>query len=404
MKRLGNVWNDFVSNDNAATAIVEGTRFKRSQKAVSFLLSNDSQKKGQLDAEEVKKYAQVIVDKIKKGEWQHKQPKHRRQFCKSRTKAGGKWRELYIPELEDHIVGHMAMQAAMPAFTKGMHPHCCGSVPDRGIKHVVVNVEKWMKHDLQCRYFVKLDIRHFFDNIQAKKLKQALREKIKDERLLKIFEQIIDSAPVACPIGYYTSPWLANLYIESLDWFIEQSLYKERRGKRIKYVRHYLRYVDDILLIGTSKADLEKSVRAIKKYLIENYNLEIKDNWEIKKIGKHEIKDGKWILKPGTYMCDIGGYKFCKDSTILRDDVFLETARLARKMKKQGYYKIHQCESINARIGWASHCDNIHFLKKYINSQIDVKKTRRIVSCGHTAETTKQLNLRNSKNQAAPSF
>lgn len=389
MKRLGNVWSDFIDVENAKLAIREGTRFKRKQKAVAFLLNSDPQKNGQLDALKVQKFAEDIVEKIKSGEWQHKKPRHRTQFCKSRTKAGGKWRELYIPQLEDHIVGHMAIQTAIPAFMRGMHPHSCGSVPGRGIKHLVESVEGWMKHDLKCRYFVKLDIRHFFDNINAEKLKQALRKKIKDEKLLDVFSQIIDSAPVACPVGYYTSPWLANLYLEPLDWYIEQQLYKERRGQRIKYARHYLRYVDDMLIIGTSKTDLEKSVKAIKEYLAINYDLQIKDDWEIKKIGKHEIVDGKWKLKAGTYLCDIGGYKFSKDSTTLRDNIFLETARLARKMNKQGYYTLHQCESINARIGWASHTDNIHFLKKYITSQIDIKKTRRMISCGNTAGTGK---------------
>ena len=141
---------------------------------------------------------------------------------------------------------------------------------------------------------------------------------------------------------------------------------------------------------GEFAKHIEKSVKAIKEYLAENYDLQIKDDWEIKKIGKHEIVDGKWKLKAGTYMCDIGGYKFSKDSTTLRDNIFLETARLARKMNKQGYYTLHQCESINARIGWASHTDNIHFLKKYITSQIDIKKTRRMISCGNTAGTGKK--------------
>ena len=137
MKRLGNVWSDFIDVENAKLAIREGTRFKRKQKAVAFLLNSDPQKNGQLDALKVQKFAEDIVEKIKSGEWQHKKPRHRTQFCKSRTKAGGKWRELYIPQLEDHIVGHMAMQTAMPAFMRGMHPHSCGSVPGRGIKHLL---------------------------------------------------------------------------------------------------------------------------------------------------------------------------------------------------------------------------------------------------------------------------
>ena len=263
---------------------------------------------------------------------------------------------------------------------KGMYPHCCGSVPGRGIKHIYENVGYWMQHDLKCRYFVKLDIRKFFDSIDRDILLDKLSKKIKDKKSLEVFKQIIDSAPVACPIGYYTSPWFANLYLESLDWYIVQNLYKMRRDKRIPYVRHYLRYVDDMLLIGTSKVDLEKAIREIQRYLKENYGLEIKPCWEIKKIGKHEIVDGIWKLKPDTYWCDIGGYKFCKDSTILRDGVYLSAKRLAVKMSKSEYYTQHQCQSINARVGWSSHCNNKNFMETAIKPYVDLSRTKEVIS------------------------
>ena len=274
----------------------------------------------------------------------------------------------------------MVMQAAMPAFTRGMHPHCCGSVPGRGIRYIVRTVSHWMQDDRECRYFVKLDIRKFFDNIKAEVLMQKLEEKIKDRYALWAFHQIIYSAPVACPVGYYTSPFFANLYLQEMDWMIEQDLYKERRGKRIKYVRHYLRYMDDMLLIGTSKTDLYKAIEAIRNYLITKLDLDIKPTWEIKRIGKHENAGGEWKLKSGTYWCDMGGYKFCKDSTILRDGIFLATRRLAMKMFKADYYSPHQCASINSRIGWAGHCDSDHFIEREIKPFVDIKTTRRIIS------------------------
>ena len=65
-----------------------------------------------------------------------------------------------------------------------MHPHCCGSVPGRGINHVVKTVSRWMQEDGQCRYFVKLDIRRFFDNIEKDILLQKLQEKIKDKDII----------------------------------------------------------------------------------------------------------------------------------------------------------------------------------------------------------------------------
>lgn len=384
MKRFGNLWPNVITVGNGVRSIIEGTRFKRGHRDVQWLLYPPEIVKlkpelfHRVDEEKAREYAERLVDALATKTWRHKTPKNRRQYCRNRASSKGKWRDLYIPVLDDHIVAHMVMNVSMPAFTRGMHPHCCGSVPGRGIKHVNKTVKRWMLNDKACRYFVKLDIRHFFDNINREILFETLKSKIKDPDILWAFEQIMDSAPVPCPVGYYTSPWFANLYLEKFDWFVEQNLYKERRGKRIKYVRHYLRYVDDVLLIGTSKGDLVRAVSAIKQYLLDNYGLEIKDCWEIKPIGKHDSID--WTLKPGTYWCDIGGYKFCKDSTILRDGIFLSARRLSHKMHKQGYYTEHQSFSINSRVGWAQHCDSRNFIRDDIEKYVDISTARRIVS------------------------
>ena len=421
MKRIGNVWKDVIDEGNALQALVDGTKFKRGERGVRRLLYDDEavekdpSRWHMIDPQKGLEYVRPIIAKLEDGTWKHAPPKYRRQYCRNRASSKGKWRDLYIPSLQDHVVAHMVMSASIKAFTRGMHPHCCGSVPDRGVRHIVETVSRWMQEDRQCRYFVKLDIRKYFDNISGEILKEKLRRKIKDEKVLQVHFQIIDSTKllkdrleglepgskppeeISCPVGYYTSPWYANLYLEELDWFIEQKLFKERRGKRIKYVRHYLRYVDDMLLIGTSKTDLEKAVREIKKTLQRTLGLQIKDSWEIKAIGKHVEIDGKRQMKPGTYWCDIGGYKFCKDGTILRDGIFLETRRLARKMNRQGYYTRKQCASLNSRIGWSRKCDSRKFIENEIKPYVDIKTTRRIIS--HVDKESKRRKLEARKHR-----
>ena len=386
MKRLGHLWNDVLDLDNGFVAVAEGTVNKRKHRETQrFFFTADEIAEypsgyRQIDPVKAKTYvAETLIPQLKNHTWKSKPPRYIRRWCPNKSHAGGKWRDLYVPSFDDHIIAHMVMNVAMPAFTRGMHPNCCGSVPKRGIKHIVKSVSRWMQDDKECRYFVKLDIRHFFDNIKTNLLIDTLKRKIKDKNVLWVLEGIIHSAPIACPVGYYTSPFFANLYLQDLDWFVEKELYKVRRGNRIKFVRHYLRYMDDMLLIGTSSNDLQKAVRAIQKYLAEKYDLKIKPNWEIKRIGKHEEINGQWKLKPGTYWCDIGGYKFCKDSTILRDGIFLASKRLASKMLKEDYYTMHQCQSLVSRLGWSTHCDSQHFVDS-IKDKVHFKAGRRIIS------------------------
>lgn len=383
MKRIKDTWNNVVDPQNAYTAIIEGTRFKRGKKEVQFLLYDEEIVRKHpnlyrvIDGDKAKKYAEYLTALLSDGLWMHSKPRHRLQFCRNRASNGGKWRDLYMPCLDDHVIAHMLMQANMQAFTRGMHPYCCGSIPNRGISFLQKSISGWMRNDKQLRYFVKLDIRKFFDNIDRDKLKVVLRKKIKDKQMQVAFDQIIDSAPMACPVGYYTSPWFANLYLQDLDWYVEQHLYKERRGKRIKFVKHYLRYVDDIALFGTSKSDLYKAVKAIQIYLMDNYGLEIKPTWEIKKIGKHEPDSRK--LKKDTYWLDMGGYKFCKDSTILRDGIYLAAKRTAKKMYKSNRYTLHQSQSIMSRVGWAKHCDSRKFMDTCIKPYVNLKIARRTI-------------------------
>lgn len=372
MKRLGDTWKDVCDIENGISSVVDGTRYKRGNREVQKLLKDGAYH--EIDRDKAREYVEPIVVALKEKKWRHGNPRYKRQFCPNSSKKKGKWRDLYIPNLRDHTIGHMLMNANMKAFTTGMYPHSCGSVPGRGIKHVIRHVSWWMQHDKQCRYFVKLDIRKFFDNIDGNILKQKLAEKIKDKDSLWAFYQIIDSAPVPCPVGYYTSPWFANLYLQDFDWFVVQQLYKIRRGKRINYVRHYLRYTDDMLLIGTSKTDLEKAIKAIESFL-SDIGLELKSTWEIKKIGKME--NGK--LKDGTFWCDIGGYKFCKDCIALRDGVFLSFRRLARQIKKRGYTP-HSCRAIISKIGWAKHANSICLIDREIKPYINIKNIRSYIS------------------------
>ena len=164
-------------------AIVEGTRFKRGKREVRKLLY-DRQTViehpalyHQIDPDKAKPYAVHLTNMLASKEWRHKEPRHRQQYCRNRASSKGKWRDLYIPCLDDHIISHMVMQANMEAFTRGMHPFCCGSVPGRGIEFLRKTITGWVRNDKQLRYFVKLDIKKFFDNIDRDTLKAILRKK-----------------------------------------------------------------------------------------------------------------------------------------------------------------------------------------------------------------------------------
>ena len=92
-----------------------------------------------------------------------------------------------------------------------------------------------------------MDIKKFYPSINHDILKQIIRYKIKDEELLQLLDEIIDSAE-GVPIGNYLSQFFANLYLAYFDHWI----------KEILKVIYYFRYCDDITILGSSKEELHE--------------------------------------------------------------------------------------------------------------------------------------------------
>ena len=115
----------------------------------------------------------------------------------------------------------------------------------------------------------------FYPSIDHEILKQVVRRKIKDKRLLWLLDEIIDSAD-GVPIGNYLSQYFANLYLAYFDHWIKEE-------KRIKY---YYRYADDIVILGSDKNELHSLLHEIRAYLSDRLKLKVKRNYQVFPVDK----------------------------------------------------------------------------------------------------------------------
>ena len=110
-------------------------------------------------------------------------------------------------------------------------------------------------------WFLKLDVRKFFESLHHDVMKRQLARLFKEENLLLIFAQIIDSYEAhtdrGVPIGNLTSQYFANHYLAELDHFI-----KEKLG-----IKAYVRYMDDMVLWHKDKAVLKAALKSIQSFL-----------------------------------------------------------------------------------------------------------------------------------------
>lgn len=114
--------------------------------------------------------------------------------------------------------------------------HACRK--NKGAHRAIRRVKGWAR---RAPYFLKADVRKFFESIDHEVLKELLSQKIKDQKLLTLMERIIEKPiPGYLPgkglaIGNLTSQWWANFYLDPLDHYL-----KDKCG-----VKYYIRYMDD---------------------------------------------------------------------------------------------------------------------------------------------------------------
>lgn len=148
-----------------------------------------------------------------------------------------------LPYYPDRITHHAIMNIMESIWVKIFTRDTYSCIKNRGIHSLLQKLQSDLTSDPEgTKYCLKLDIKKFYPSINHKILKQIIRKKIKDKNLLKLLDEIIDSAD-GVPIGNYLSQFFANLYLAYFDHWVKEEL-------KAKY---YYRYADDIVLLSNSK-------------------------------------------------------------------------------------------------------------------------------------------------------
>lgn len=114
----------------------------------------------------------------------------------------------------------------------------------------------YKQHKTNKGYILLFDFSKFFDNINHDKLKEILKSKYEDQRLLSLLYKLIDDfGDIGLGLGSQISQICALGYPNTLDHYIKEKL-------RIKA---YGRYMDDGYLISDSKEYLLYCLQELKK-------------------------------------------------------------------------------------------------------------------------------------------
>lgn len=235
-------------------------------------------------------------------------------FVTTRPKA----REIHAPDFSDRVLHHWLVPRLEPLFEPVFVHDSFSNRQDKGTHAAVQRLQ----HHMRClrdgagqgqAHYVQLDIHNFFNSIHRPTLYGLLKCTItrrckvpalaqtlcwlchrllarapaqqvnwraspQERALVPAHKRLAQAAPgCGLPIGNLTSQFFANVYLHELDSFVKRSL----------KCRHYVRYVDDFVLLHHSPQQLREWQTQIEAFLEQRLRLQLKPD-----IKQGHVNDG----------------------------------------------------------------------------------------------------------------
>lgn len=267
-----------------------------------------------------------------------------------------KKRTIVVPTFREQVVHHIIVDAMKPMFLRGIYEHAYGSIPNRGVHDAKKAIERWIRNDPEnCKYVLKMDIKKYFESIPHDILKAKLERELKDKEMLRLIFDVIDAIQKGLPLGFYTSQWISMWYLKDLDHFIKE---------QCKAV-HYVRYMDDMIILDSDKERLHIILYRIESYL-DTLGLKLNQKTQIFPLEKRDI--------------DFMGFRFFRDRTILRRSIFYKMLRKARKIHKKARVTIYDIRQMMSYLGWIKACSVYRVYLDYIKPYVDFGKFKKRIS------------------------
>lgn len=238
-----------------------------------------------------------------------------------------KCRVIMSQNIEDKVINHLVAKYLLVDVYENIYTNSmCATRINKGSSygiHLLKNYLNKIKYKYTNFYYLKIDIKKYFYNIDHNILKSILSHKIKDKDALEVLYKIIDSTnsnyinrridnlkinrinylkdnhlikeveeiPLyeydkGCSIGNQTSQAFGLIYLYEFNHYLKEKLH-------LKYV---INYMDDFIIIHEDKDYLKLCLKQIRKYLFDNLKLELNE----KKTRIDNIKNG----------IDFLGYRF----------------------------------------------------------------------------------------------
>lgn len=320
MKRIGNLYEKIYDIENLRLAHKQARRGKSFYTEVKLIDENED--------EYLYRLQDMLIHKTY----------HTSKYEVFEKKEGKKIRKIYkLPYFPDRICQWAIIQVIEPYLMRTLTDDTYSALPGRGVERARRKMVRALKTDPENTVWcLKIDISKYYPNVNIEKLKLKYRRLFKDNDLLWLLDEILDSNPdTGVPIGNYISQYSGNIYLSDFD----------HRVKEVYHIKHYFRYMDDMVFLSSSKEELQSLIKEITKYLADEYDLKVKDSWSLFRVEDRGI--------------DFVGYVFRHDSIRLRKSIAHSIKKTSSKIRWRVNNDMelnrHLYFSFNSLKGWLKH-------------------------------------------------
>ena len=228
-------------------------------------------------------------------------------------------------------------------------------IEGKGTHKAVAKVQKNIRsaHDKwgDDAYIVKVDVSKFFYSIDRVIIKDLYRKVIKDDDVLTVLDEIVNSAQeiddIGLPLGNSVSQLCANIYLNELDQYCTRFL----------HYKYYVRYADDIVIIRPNKTEAQKAKAECIAYLSDKLNL--------------VANPKKSQIFPITQGINAFGFKIYTTHKLLRNDSKKKIKRKVKKIPRLVANDLMTVEKANQILGsWSGHAmyaDSHRFIQSILD-------------------------------------